>query len=206
MPNINKLFLDIETVPAGDDRHQIVRGIYDKKIEDGKKAPDTFEEYLSHTTFDGSFGRIICISYAINNERTETLSGDEKEILKSFWEMAKEINLFIGFNILGFDLRFIYQRSIVLKVRPSIELNFARYRNYPIYDVMMEWNKWDFGSTISLDTLAKALDIPSSKGGEVEGKNVAQAYKDGRLKEICEYCEKDVEVTRSIYKRLTFSE
>lgn len=204
--NINKLFLDIETVPAGEDRHQIVREIYDKKIEDGKSAPDTFEEYLSNTTFDGSFGRIICISYAINNEPTETLSGDEREILKNFWEMAKNISLFIGFNIIGFDLKLIYQRSIILKVRPSIELNFARYRSYPIYDVMMEWGRWDFKTTISLDTLAKALDIPSSKGGEVEGKNVAQAYKDGRLKEICEYCEKDVEVTRSIYKRLTFSE
>lgn len=200
-----KLFFDIETVPAGEEKHAIIKEIYEKKIEDGKKAPDTFEEYLSHTTFDGSFGKIICISYAINDGATETLSGDEKEILKSFWEIAKGINLFVGFNVIGFDLRFIYQRSIVLGVRPSIELNFARYRNFPIYDVMMEWGKWDFGSTIGLDTLAKALDIPSSKGGEVEGKNVAQAYKDGRLKEICEYCEKDVEVTRQIYKKMTFS-
>ena len=118
--------------------------------------------------------------------------------------MAKDATLFIGFNVMDFDLRFIYQRSVVLGVKPSIDLNFARYRREPIFDVMKEWNKW--GNTfVSLDTLAKALGLPSSKEGDITGKNVAKAFEDGRIKEICEYCERDVELTRKIYKRLTFS-
>ena len=44
------------------------------------------------------------------------------------------------------------------------------------------------------------------KDGEITGKNVAKAFEDGRIKEICEYCEKDVELTRKIYNRLTFSD
>jgi len=105
---------------------------------------------------------------------------------------------------MDFDLRFIYQRSIILGVKPTKELGFARYRNSPIYDVMYEWSKWSTQSKISLDTLAKALGIPSSKGGEVEGKNVFKAYEEGKIDLICKYCEADVEVTRKIYHKMTF--
>ncbi|MDP2637659.1 MAG: ribonuclease H-like domain-containing protein, partial [Candidatus Levybacteria bacterium] len=162
------------------------------------------EDFIANTSFDGAFGRIVCLSYAINEEPIKTLCSDEKKILQDFWEVAKEIDLFIGFNLMDFDLRFIYQRSIILGIKPTRDLNFARYRNSPIYDVMREWTKWDMQDKISLDTLAKVLSFPSSKGGAIEGKDVAKAYKDGRIKEICEYCERDVELTRKIYKKMTF--
>ncbi|PJC75841.1 hypothetical protein CO010_04215 [Candidatus Shapirobacteria bacterium CG_4_8_14_3_um_filter_39_11] len=169
----------------------------------GKNAP-TFEEFIEQTGLDGAFGRIACIGYALNEEPAKTFSGDEKEMLKNFWELAREVDLFIGFNNMDFDLRFIYQRSIILGVKPTKELGFARYRNSPIYDVMYEWSKWSTQSKISLDTLAKALGIPSSKGGEVEGKNVFKAYEEGKIDLICKYCEADVEVTRKIYHKMTF--
>ena len=200
---MNKLFLDIETIPVEKEKHPVLKDVYDRAINDGKK-PGTFEEYVLQTSFDGAFGRIACISYAINDGKTTTFFGDEKKIVEDFWDVAKDATLFIGFNVMDFDLRFIYQRSVVLGVKPSIDLNFARYRREPIFDVMKEWNKW--GNTfVSLDTLAKALGLPSSKDGEITGKNVAKAFEDGRIKEICEYCEKDVELTRKIYNRLTFS-
>ena len=198
-----KLFLDIETLPVEKEKHDILESLYKKDEEDGKKIK-SWDEYLAGTGFDGAFGRICCISYAIDDELPVSISGDEREILVKFWEVAKDADLFIGFNLLNFDLRFIYQRSVIHGVVPSKNLNFAKYRNDPIFDVMHEWNKWDHQSHVSLHKLATALGIPSSKGGEVEGKNVAKAFEDGRIKEICEYCEKDVEVTRSIYKKLTF--
>ena len=202
---MNKLFLDIETLPADKDKHELLREIHRKKTEDGKKISD-FADFVAQTTFDGAFGRIACISYAVNDEPTHSLSGNEVDILKEFWNIAKNIDLFVGFNIMDFDLRFIYQRSIVLGVKPTKELIFARYRNNPIYDVMREWGKWNMQVFITLDVLAKALGMPSSKGGKVEGKNVAKAFEEGRIKEICEYCEKDVEVTRKIYYKMTFED
>ncbi len=200
---MNKLFLDIETVPAEKEKHGILREIYQKKIDDGKKVIG-FEDFVALTSFDGAFGRIACISYAINDEPTQSLFGNEKEILEKFWDIAKDIDLFVGFNIMDFDLRFIYQRSVVFGVKPSRELSFRRYANSPIYDVMYEWVKWNTREFITLDKLAKALGFESSKGGEVEGKNVAKAFEKGRIKEICDYCEKDVELTRKIYKKMNF--
>lgn len=200
---MKKLFFDIETIPAEQEKHHILEEIAEKRREDGKKVQD-FETILSQTSFDGGFGRIACISYAIDDEPVKTLSGDEKQILRDFWKIAETIALFVGYNIIDFDLRFIYQRSIVLGIKPSRDLSFARYRNAPIYDVMCEWVKWNLQNKTNLDHVAKALGLPTSKGGDVEGKNVAKAFEDGRINEICEYCEKDVELTRKIYKRMTF--
>ncbi|MBI4097912.1 MAG: ribonuclease H-like domain-containing protein [Candidatus Levybacteria bacterium] len=199
-----KMFLDIETIPVEKEKHDLLKQVYNRKKDKGK-TQKTYEEFLAGTGLDGAFGRICCISYAIDEGKPQTLSGDEKEILRKFWEAAKNVTLFVGFNVLGFDLRFIYQRSVILGIKPSRDISFARFRSDPVYDVMQEWSKWDTRNGISLDTLSKVLGIPTSKGGSVEGKNVAKAYEEGRLKEICEYCEKDVEVTRQIYKKLTFS-
>lgn len=200
---MRKLFFDIETIPAEEEKHGALREIYEKRISDGKKVVSEFDDFIMSTSFDGGFGRICCISYARNDEKVKTLCGAEKEILRDFWEIAKTVDLFIGFNVFDFDLRFIYQRSVIHGIQPTRELSFVRYRNSPIYDIMYEWVKWGKGN-ISLDALARALLIPTSKGKDIEGKNVAQAFKEGRLSEICLYCEKDVEVTRHIYKRMIF--
>ena len=201
---MKKLYLDIETLPAEEDKHEILRGIFKRKAEK-REQKMTVEEYIESSGLDGAFGRICCLSYAFDDGEVKTLSGSEEKILEEFWQIARDADLFIGFNLMDFDLRFIYQRSIIFGVKPTKDLNFARYRNFPIYDLMYEWAKWNtWEGRISLDALAKALGLPSSKGGEIEGKNVAQAYLDGRIKEICLYCEKDVELTRKIYKRMIF--
>lgn len=202
---MKKMFLDIETVPAEQGKKDILLELYNRKIEKGNKTLGTFEEYLEATGLDGGFGRICCISYAYDDDPVVSLSGDEKEILIKFWTAARNVSLFVGFNLMDFDLRFIFQRSVILNVKPSVELSFARYRNSPIYDVMHEWSRWSNLGRTSLHGLAKALSLQSSKEGEIEGKNVAKAYIAGKIKEICEYCEKDVELTRQIYKRLIFS-
>ena len=200
---MNILFFDIETLPAEKEIHAILAEIHRKKVMDGKTVKE-LEAFLADTTFDGAYGRIACISYAINNNPVQTLCQSEQEMLNEFWKIAKTIDLFVGFNIIDFDMRFIYQRSIIKGIRPTRDLTFARYRSNPMYDLMHEWSKWNQQNKISLDSLAKALSLPSSKGGEIEGKNVAKAWEEGRRREICEYCEKDVELTRKIYKKMTF--
>lgn len=216
-----KLYLDIETLPAGEGSREALRFLHAKKMakkkKDGAEETADFEQYLLGTSFDGSFGRILCIAYAINDQPTECIcnDGDEKKTLEKFWEIVKSISLparnpqwpdygvqFIGHNVMDFDLRFIYQRSIVNKVKPAYELNFARYRNYPIYDTMKEWVKWSNGN-IGLEHIALALGIPSPKDG-IDGSQVYDFYKKGKVDEICEYCKRDVETTRAVFKRMTF--
>lgn len=219
---MRKLYLDIETLPAADESFGALKILHTKKKAKKKKEcedPGDFEQYLLSTSFDGSFGRILCIAYAIDDEPVEVLNGDgnEAEMLEKFWKIVDSISMpsgngqwtdygvqFIGHNVMDFDLRFIYQRSIVNRVKPAYELNFARYRNYPVYDTMREWVKWA-NIHIGLEHIALALGIPTPKDG-IDGSQVFDFYKAGKVEEICEYCKRDVEATRAVYKRMTFDE
>jgi hypothetical protein len=77
------------------------------------------------------------------NQKT-VLSGDEKEILTKFWQVAQGVGQFIGHNIWGSDLPFTYKRAIINGVKPR-SISFARYRSIPIYDTMVEWELWSMG-------------------------------------------------------------
>ncbi|MDD5589782.1 MAG: ribonuclease H-like domain-containing protein [Candidatus Portnoybacteria bacterium] len=202
---MNKLFLDIETLPASEEQRGNLKILFEKQKKKLKGCTD-FEKYISLTSFDGCFGQILCIGYALNNEPAQILCNDknEKETLGQFWNLAKNADLFIGHNVMDFDLRFIYQRSSVLGVRPTKEMSFARYRNFPIFDTMKEWAKWGKGD-LGLEYVALALGIPTPKKG-IDGSQVSEFYKKGKLDEILEYCKRDVETTRAIYKRIVFED
>src|SRR4030066_1654146 len=100
---MNKFFFDIETLPAGKDKHELLKKFHELRIRQGKSRV-SFEDFLAGTSFGGTFGRILCICYAINDGPIETISGEEKDILKKFWQIAPRVDLFIGHNILYFDL------------------------------------------------------------------------------------------------------
>ena len=202
---MKKFYFDIETLPAEVDKHEILKKIYEKKKEKNSKFTKTLEEYIEETNFGGVFGRIFCICYAIDDEKVESISGDEKEMLEKFWKIVLDVDKFVGHNILDFDLKFIMQRSIILKVKPSRGISFRKYTNSDVYDIMHEWTIWGRDG-IAMDALAHAMGIPSSKDGGIDGSQVHEFYKAGKGQEIIDYCSRDVEVTRAIYKRMNFEE
>ena len=203
-----KLFLDIETIPSAQEHRASHVEILKKRNSNGMKSE---EDIYKATALDGTFGRICCIG--IIKEGTqgviqkEVFSGDEKEILTKFWEGARGVQRFIGHNIWAFDLPFIYKRSIINGVKPRQDISFARYRNIPIYDTMLEWDLWNMerGRAQKLDTLAKVLGLPTSKD-TMDGSMVWKYYQEGRIQEISDYCMKDVELTRNVYSKMTFEE
>ncbi len=105
------------------------------------------------SALNGDTGRLLCIGFIDEGGGQRLVKGvlgwdrergcfidDETQILRDFWEMMRTfrpcLDRIVGHNIYNFDLPFIYKRSVICGVRPSIELNFARYRNQPIYDTM----------------------------------------------------------------------
>jgi len=192
---MKRLILDIETIPTEESNKDLVESIY-------KKSKNPYES----TALDGNFGRIFCIGYIKEPPRADKasiLSGTEKEILEGFWQIARDVDVFIGHNVMDFDLKFIYKRSIIHGVKPSRELSFARYRSEPIFDTMREWEKWSMRGATSLDVLAKIFGFKTSKD-EMCGSEVFGKYKEGKFDEIYKYCKKDVELTRKIYYRMNF--
>jgi 3'-5' exonuclease len=198
-----KMFFDIETLPSSDEHRDGHLEILRKKKNNGELGDN---EIHSMTSFEGTFGRICCIGIIKEDEKgiiqKAVFSGTEKEILTDFWNAAGGVHRYVGHNVWAFDLPFIFKRSIINGVKP-IPLNFARYRNIPIYDTMMEWELWNVMKAQKLDTLAKVLGLPTSKD-EMDGSMVADYFKEGRIEEIKKYCMKDVELTRKVYYKMTF--
>ena len=192
-----RLFLDIETIPASQKDHEYLKEEFLKKPREIE-----FAQFVESTSLDGNFGRIFCIGYAVDDKPAEVFDGAEADILKQFWGLAAQAHLFIGHNVMEFDLPFILKRSAIHRIKPSQTLSFARYRSAPIFDTMREWEQWAMRSATSLKTLGHVLGIPIKKG--LSGSDVPNLYKEGRLEEIKQYCARDVELTRAIYERMTF--
>jgi hypothetical protein len=152
-------------------------------------------------------GDRIISSGVLGRERQSLLFHlDEGRTLRAFWKLLKEFrtdrDVIVGHNIISFDLPFLYKRSIINRVNPSVELCFARYRSRPLFDIMCEWNKWDMKKFISLDELARILGLESSKNGGIDGAHVYDRFCEGCHQEIADYCMRDVKVTREIYYRM----
>ena len=85
-------------------------------------------------------------------------------------------------------------------MKPFIDL--SEYRVHGAYDTMRAWWLGDRRSRVSLDDIAWALGIESSKTADVEGSRVFELYQAGRLADIREYNLNDVRVTRKVYERM----
>ena len=191
-------YFDIETVPT--DQALKENGLFEAQIKLDEP------ELIKKLSLSAATAKIICLCYAIEPTLThsiEVLQGEETDIIKNFWQVAADCNLFVGHNILDFDLRFIYQRSVIHQIKPSRDIPFTRFRNAPVFDTMQEWSKWG-REHVSLDSLTKALGIPSPKEN-LDGSKVYPHYRAGKLMEIIEYCKRDVETVRQVYHRLTFA-
>jgi predicted PolB exonuclease-like 3'-5' exonuclease len=192
------LFFDIETVPTEESLQ--ANGLLETQLQLDEA------EVIKRLSLSAATARILCLAYALEppaDSPVSVLGGDERNILQGFWKLATETNLFVGHNLLDFDLRFIYQRSVIHQIKPSREIPFARFRNEPVFDTMHEWSKWG-REHVSLDLLARALSIPSPKEN-LDGSKVYPYFRAGRLPEICDYCSRDVETVRQVYRRLTFA-
>jgi hypothetical protein len=140
--------------------------------------------------------------FGIDAESTEQA---EKQALEEFLGFISgfdaETDEIVGHNVIGFDLPFIFQRCLVnnIAVRPFV--NLADFHVRGVFDTMHRW--WLGGKRhVSLDDIAWALGIESSKTAEVEGSKVFELYQAGKLAEIREYNLNDVRLTRKVYERM----
>lgn len=223
---MNQLFLDIETLPTAreDVRDYIAAGITHpgniSKPETIEKwhlesKPKAIEDAIARTSFDGAFGRVCCIGWALNDDAPGVIAdaNDERFVLASF-KSHLEIDVgredfttqVIGHNVSAFDLRFLVQRYIVHGIRPPLLIARAAaarpWETDKVYDTMIQWA--GVGNRISLDKLCLALGIPSPKS-ELDGSKVAEYVAAGRIEEVADYCKGDVEAVRQVHRRMTFA-
>ena len=84
-------FFDIETVPTEPSLQE--NGLLEEQIRLDEA------EILKKLSLSAATAKIICLCYAIEPSVTgtiEVLQGEETDIIKNFWKLAVDCNLFVG--------------------------------------------------------------------------------------------------------------
>lgn len=183
-----------------------------------EKAPEVAEHEWRRTSFNGAKGELVSIAWACEDDEVvsvhrkadlsagELVLSSEAEMLITFYEMvgkrlrmrpAFPVGQFIG----GFDLPFLFHRSVILGVKPSFDINFNGRHGHAFYDTQIAWA--GFKGRMSQDNICKALGI-EGKPNDIDGSKVWDFVKAGDVGRVAEYNCDDVEKNREIYKRLNF--
>jgi hypothetical protein len=234
---LRRIFFDVESVPPPEERrtlikHETVRKLFRKtslaapneQLTGQAEQEGCTDEQFRLLALHAEYGRVLAIGMIVEHDwqvvhcgllGRERPSGrfhlDERRTLRSFWKMLNDFNagcdLIIGHNIMDFDLPFLYKRSRINRIHPSILLSFARYRSAPIYDTMREWAHWNpHAAQISLMELAEILKVGITKTEGMEGSRVYDEFLAGNHDRIAEYCVRDVQMVRAIFYRMVFPE
>jgi len=227
------IYIDIETAPTQEKgaKEEILATIkppanYSKPETIAKwmeeNAESQAEESYRKTALDGTHGQIVCIGMAIDNaapvvfhnskdwhKEAEVIQSafdwldSQVETLSTGYKLTHPDNVFVGHNIIDFDLPFIWKRCVINGIKPPSQIPFkARPWSESIYDTMREWSGTH--SRISMDKLAKALKVGGK--GDMDGSMVWDYIQAGKLKEVRDYCASDIELVRKIHKRMTFGD
>lgn len=226
---MKRIFIDIETLPTDEQNRPFVeqklqksffkKGLNFDEAEFAERAEIAFGE----TALQGSLGKLLCVGLAIDDngraekpcvcgqdKATGEFHLDEAKTLSQFWNYLDKrgfdasCDLIVGHNILGFDLPFLYHRSMICGVKPSRQLLDGKPWEIAVYDTMNKWQMGKFRDFVGLEELALAFGLDCPKKGAVNGTNLLEAFQAGKHEEIREYCLKDVLCVRELYYRMNF--
>jgi uncharacterized protein YprB with RNaseH-like and TPR domain len=129
----------------------------------------------------------------------------EEEMLRNFWEGAKNYNEFISFNGRGFDAPFLMVRSALYKIKPTKDLMSNRYLTSQRFDAkhIDLLDQLSFYGAVrhkrSLHLYCYALGIKSPKTEGITGDDVARLFKEKKYIEIARYNSWDLTATKELY-------
>jgi predicted PolB exonuclease-like 3'-5' exonuclease len=135
----------------------------------------------------------------------------EKEMLVNFWKGAINYKEFISFNGRSFDVPFMMLRSMVYKVKPSINLMKNRYLNkyFDNYKDNVKHidllDQFSFYGAVrrkgNLHLFCRSMGIKSPKSLGITGDDVGRLFKEGKYKKIAEYNSWDLIATAELYEK-----
>jgi predicted PolB exonuclease-like 3'-5' exonuclease len=209
--NVTPIIVDIETcgLPNAADFLEPVQP--DKRLKDVEKIKadiaDKEQARIERLSLDWNVGRIVAMGWW--TEQTGTVvrvcadEMEEQDALTEFWEESRHRTL-VGFNLKGFDLRFMVQRSRYLRV-PHPILDFSKYSRKGVTDLFIDLTfgdgTYDQGAMKrTLKAFCKRFEIPCEDG--VSGSEIPALVAEGKWDQVAAHCRSDVELTVQLAHRL----
>lgn len=133
--------------------------------------------------------------------KVEFISGSEPEILTGFWEAIRHYNQFITFNGRSFDCPFLMLRSSIVGIHPTRNLMPYRYDAATHCDLLEQLTFYGVTRKFNLDFYCKAFGIRSPKSEGMTGLDLGPLFREGRFRDIAQYCLGDIRATAELFKR-----
>lgn len=214
---MNILVFDVETVPDveaarrlgefdGIDDDGVVKALF---LERQQEAGTTFLKHPMH--------QVVAISCVYLNTQEDQLhvwslgneADDESVLIQNFFDgLKKKQPTLVSWNGQGFDLPVLSYRAMKHKLsipdfwRQDGEYKWDNYLNRfheRHTDLMDVLGFYTGRANAPLDQVASIMGFPGKMG--MDGSKVWQAYQDGKLSAIRDYCETDVLNTYLVYLR-----
>jgi predicted PolB exonuclease-like 3'-5' exonuclease len=212
----NILFLDIETVPiTGEYKDLEKKGkeLWERKSSYFREGNLTAEEVYQRAGIFAEFGKIIVIScgYFTRSDqlgrvfRVKSFYGeDERQVLVDFSRLLNEFSAFIlcAHNGKEFDFPFLARRILINRIKLPKQLDNHGKKPWEVshLDTMELWKFGDYKNFTSLNTLAYAFGLPSSKD-DMDGNQVSKVfYEEKQLERIKKYCERDMVTVARVFQ------
>ncbi|HSX42024.1 MAG TPA: ribonuclease H-like domain-containing protein [Candidatus Saccharimonadales bacterium] len=131
----------------------------------------------------------------------------EKEMLLKFWELTDRYTEFVSFSGRNFDIPFIMLRSAIHGIRPKKDLMRGRYlyQQSPQAIHIDLYDQLKFYGAIThiggLHLACRAFGIETPKDGEIDGSQITEYFRAGKIQQIAEYNARDLHATRLLYKK-----
>ncbi len=197
------LIVDIETIPNG-------AALQTSQWLDYKVRNNKFD---ADAALHPAFGQVACVvaldnetgdckRWAVNPAVDADGDGEAELLLQMAAAFPGNGIRLAGHNIKGFDIPFLANRFLANGMQVWQPLNVAGLKPWEIPHVdTCELLKFGGRTSISLDDACLMLSIPSPKTS-MHGSEVWQAYQEGRIDEIVEYCTADVRATGQLLDRI----
>ncbi|MBI3578779.1 MAG: ribonuclease H-like domain-containing protein, partial [Ignavibacteriales bacterium] len=141
------------------------------------------------------------VNESSEDETAHYVSGNEREIITTFWEDVVKFDQFITFNGRGFDCPFLLLRSALLEIKPTRNLMPYRYDANLHCDLLEQLTFYGAFRKFSLDFYCKSFGIESPKAHGITGLDLGRLFGEKRFKEIAEYCFGDLKATAELFRR-----
>lgn len=222
---MNKLYLDIETLP--DNRQETITRIkLDVKPPAQYKKADSIAQWMAEnaesatletlgkTALNGLYGRVCVVGFAVNDGAVGALpmnanDTSDRELLASAFARMDELATddhghvmpldVVGHNV-TWDLRFLYHRAVRygIKLPKCIAKAFHPVESrYHVHDTMTLWA--GYGNRVKCKDLAR--ELLGDDCDDIDGSQVAEYWTRDPVK-VVEHCIEDVERVRKLYRMM----
>jgi hypothetical protein len=209
LPDISPIVVDIETCGIQNAADYLEPVLPAKNLVDPVKIKADIEKRTAERdeklALDWNVGRIAAIGWWKGDTQVYLGKDEHSEAtaLMLFWREARNHTI-VGFNIKGFDLRFMVRRSQLLGIAYP-QLDFGKYSKKGVHDLYLDLTfgdgTYDQGAMRrTLHAFAKRFGIPVND--PIKGADIPALVAAGEWEKVAAHVRSDVELEVALARKI----